>query len=107
MYRCPFKIENANGEITEQTSFLISRGQDQKTGIVYRQDNPEADIVVDAIISDLVKVSLLKKMIRAGLLSTEGRKYLTYNADSISDLDRIWNRYLKSLRSGTGKSEYS
>ncbi len=103
MYGCPFAIEDENGKINEEIRYLISRGQDKTKAIIFRRDNPDSDLKVDAVVKGLVDIKQLKEMINAGLLSKEGRKYVSYHEDSVGEVDQMWIKYLEFLHSDGGK----
>ncbi len=107
MYRCPFAIEDENGEINPEISYLISQGEDETKAIVYRQDNLQTDLSVDAEVDALMDVRELGNMIKAGLLSKEGRKFLTYYADSNEKVEAVWQQYLEFLHPEKGKLKYT
>ncbi len=97
MYRCPFAIQNENGEINQEISYLISRGEDKTKVIIYRQDNLQSDFSLDAVVDELMDIKVLENMFNVGLLSKEGRKYLTYNVESNEKMEAEWDRYLEFL----------
>ncbi len=107
MYRCPFAIQNANGEMSRETSYLIARGEDKTKAIIFRQDNLEIDFWVDAVVYDCMEIKRLENIINAGLLTKEGRKYLSHHGGGDSEVQKMVRRYLEFLHSDKGKLEYT
>ncbi len=110
MYRCPFAIENANGDVTRETTYLISRGDHKTKAIIFRQNNLETDYNVDAVVykwNKWMETKWVEDITNAGLLSREGRKYLSYHGESESEAKKALNRYLDFLHPERGKLAYS
>ncbi len=105
VYRCPFAIDDENGEINSEISYLISQGGDKTKAIIYRQDIFDINLSVDAVVDELMDIRELENMIKAGLLSKEGKKYLTYYAESTAKVEAVWNQYLYFLHPEQGKLE--
>ncbi len=103
MYRSPFAIENENGDINQEISYLISRGEDKTKVIIYRQDNLKTDFAIDAVMYEWMGIKQLDAMINAGLLSKEGRKYVSYCVGSASETREIFDRYMEFLHPDEGK----
>ncbi len=75
-FRCPFEIKNSDKETDKTLNYSISRGKDRTQAIIYEEDEDEFHL--DGVVDQLIDVEQIKTMISVGLLSEEGKKYLSY-----------------------------
>ncbi len=105
MYRCPFAVEEPNGSTDDDTTYLISAGDGRDSAIIYQQRSAD-DLYMypDGHVEGMLKPEQLRKMVDVGLLTTEGKKYVTYKGGSFT-AGEIFQEYQDFLNYSNGKPE--